>query len=152
MTLFGRSCIVSVRNVENRFHSLEVHLAIAKSAEPCSWQSKGVDCQSSELDYKSLELDRASFELEYISCFHLLALCCLMYTFSVQKPSKKQQKLSVQRCLHKLCRKPLSEDPVLFAEAVQLSCRSCALVLKVFDSCNSFGFFMSCNVSSCDVH
>ena len=49
-----------------------------------------------------------------------------MYTFSLQKPSKKQQKLSVQSCLHKLCRKPLSGHPVLFAEAVQLSCRSCA--------------------------
>ena len=53
-TLFDRSCIVSVRSSENRF---QVHPAIAKSAEPCSWKSKGVDCQSSELDCKSFELD-----------------------------------------------------------------------------------------------
>ena len=60
-TLFDGSCSVSVRSSENRFHSLEVHPAIAKSAEPCSWKSKGVDCKSSELDCKSLELDCTSF-------------------------------------------------------------------------------------------
>ena len=69
MTLFGRSCIVSVRSAENRFHSLEVHPAIAKSAEPCSWKSKGVDCQSSEFGCNSFELNCTSFELECISCF-----------------------------------------------------------------------------------
>ena len=40
-----------------------------------------LDCKSFELDCKSFELDCKSFELECISCFHLLALCCLMYTF-----------------------------------------------------------------------
>ena len=76
-TLFDRSCIVSVRSSENRFHSLEVHPAIAKSAEPCSWKSKGVDCQSSELDRKSFELDCTSFELECISCFSFACVVLL---------------------------------------------------------------------------
>ena len=80
-TLFDRSCIVSVRSSENRFHSLEVHPAIAKSAEPCSWKSKGVDCQSSELDCKSFELDAHNLNVNASIVFHLLALCCLMYTF-----------------------------------------------------------------------
>ena len=34
-----------------------------------------------------------------------LQFCCLMYTFSLQKPSKKQQKPSILGCLQKLCRK-----------------------------------------------
>ena len=65
-----------------------------------------------------------SFELECISCFCIcLQFCCLMYTFSLQKPSKKQQKLSVLSCLQKLCRKQL---PGLSSSV----CRSCPNLLQ----------------------
>ena len=40
-----------------------------------------LDCESFELDCKSFELECKSFELDCISCFHLLALCCLLSTF-----------------------------------------------------------------------
>ena len=40
-----------------------------------------LDCKSFELDCKSFELECKSFELDCISCFHLLALCCLLSTF-----------------------------------------------------------------------
>ena len=95
MTLFGRSCIVSVRSLENRFHSLEVHPAIAKSAEPCSWKSKGVDCQSSELDCKSLELNCTSFELECISCFSFACIVLLdVHVFSAEAVQETTEAVS----------------------------------------------------------
>ena len=94
-TLFDRSCIVSVRSSENRFHSLEVHPAIAKSAEPCSWKSKGVDCQSSELDCKSLELDCTSFELECISCFSFVCIVLLdVHVFSAEAVQETTEAVS----------------------------------------------------------
>ena len=95
MTLFDGSCIVSVRSLENRFHSLEVHPAIAKSAEPCSWKSKGVDCQSSELDCKSLELDCTSFELECISCFSFACIVLLdVHVFSAEAVQETTEAVS----------------------------------------------------------
>ena len=82
----------------------------------------------------------------FMSCFVISCILLFAVYISVQKPSKKQQKLLIQSCMQKLCRKPLCSNPVLFAEAVQSSCRSCALFLWMFVSFNSFGF--SCLVIS----
>ena len=123
---------MSVRSLENR-------LLQPRGSPSYSQECRAVQLESQkEWIAKSSEFGCNSFELELHShlnlnasvCFHLLAsvvVAFVVHVFSCLKPSKKQQKLSVQRCLHKLCRKLLSEDcPVLFAEAVQLSCRSCA--------------------------
>ena len=63
----------------------------------------------------------------FMNCFVISCILLFAVYISVQKPSKRQQKLLIQSCMQKLCRKPLCSDPVLFAEAVQSSCRSCSM-------------------------
>jgi len=78
-----------------------------------------------------------------------VALCT---RFSLHKPSKKQQKLSVLGCLQKLCRKQL---PGFFQFCLQkLSKHLAEAVHKFVGVCQlqQFWIFMSCDVSSCDVH
>ena len=76
-----------------------------------------------------------------ISCILLFAVY-----ISVQKPSKKQQKLLIQSCMQKLCRKLLCRDPVLFAEAVQSSCRSCSMFCGCL-SVSTVWIFYNCTCS-----
>ena len=142
-----------MRSLENRCHSLEVHPAIAKSAEPCSWKSKGVDCQSSEFGCSSFELNCTSFELECISCFHLLAFL-LLVVHVLQCRSRPRNNRSCQfsaaciscvgNCCYgiQFCLQKLSND---LAEAVHRFCR-CLTVVTVLDS---LCLVMSV---SCDVH
>ena len=110
--------------IASRFTLLSPRVQSRAAGSQKEWIANHLNLIASHLNWIAHHLN-----LNASVVFHLLVLCCLMYTFSVQKPSKKQQKLSVQSCLQKLCRELLSEDPVLFAEAVRLSCRSCALVL-----------------------
>ena len=140
-TLFDRSCIVSVRSSENRFHSLEVHPAIAKSAEPCSWKSKGVDCQSSELDCKSFELDCTSFERECISCFSFACIVLLdvhvLQCRSCPRNNRSCQfRAACRSCVGNCCQGIqfcLQKPSNYLAEAVHRFCR-CLTVATVLDS------------------
>ena len=81
MTWFDGSCRVSVRSSENRFYSLEVHPAIAQSAELCSSESKESNASHLSVIASHLNVIASLLNLDATVVFICLHFCCLLSTF-----------------------------------------------------------------------
>ena len=60
-------------------------------------------------------------------CFSSFAFCCLMYTFYAEATQETTEAVRSE-LLTEAVSESLSRDPVLFAEAIQPSSRSCSSV------------------------